>query len=495
MMYTKGHMVHVDLSSKRAKLALRFFTYGVMTVATIVLSIILIFFALGYRLDRNFNFLQGGLLQFKSTPENAAIIIDGKKQSFKTPNKLHLAAGEHSVTYELDGYRSWSKQVQLGAGQLLWLNYARLIPTSVTTNNLRQLTALHSTLPSPDHRWLLLQEKADAPQLILVDVANEKEPKYTTLTIPDAQITKKEGVSSAFRLVEWDLSARYFIVEHQLGDTREYIRVDRTKPAEAINISKQFGFAISEAHFSGNNPNQVFVNNDSVLRRLDLGSTVASAALITNVRQFVVYGGGTIAFAHEFDTEEGVRQQRIGIWKDDKTMIVRTVPVQQQTVIAYSEYDEHNYLAIGSTDSSRVEVLRDPGQNNIKGTNTIFTTLEVGEPLTFLQFNNNGRLLIAQHDSRFAAYDFEESRAYQTTLTIEAEIKRPLRWLDDFYLWTDAGDKLHILEFDGQNVREIVGVGSGFSVMLSENGKRLFSVGKDASGTLYLQSSRLTNEE
>jgi hypothetical protein len=485
-------MIHIDFSSKRAKLALRFFTYGVMTVATIVLSIILIFFALGYRLDRNFNFSQGGLLQFESFPDNASITVDSKKQSFKTPNKLNIGAGEHTISYELEGYQSWAKKVQIGAGQLLWLNYARLIPSNIETNNIRQFESLYAVLPSPDRHWLLMQEKAEVSQLVLVDISNEKEPKYTTLSIPENQLTKKEGVPSSFRLVEWELGARYFLIEHQIGDVREYIRMDRTKPNEAINISKQFGFAIAEAHFSGSNPNQMFVNTDSVLRRLDLGSTSATGALVNNVKQFVVYGGGTIAFTNE-SNENGERQQKIGIWKDDKTTIVRTVPQERQVILAYSEYDDHKYLAFGSADSARVEILRDPGQTNAIEANQVFTTLEVGAPLQSLQFNNTGRMLIAQHDAQFATYDIEEAKGYQTTLPLN--VTKPLRWLDDFYLWTDVGDKLTILEFDGQNMHEITSVGPGYGVTLSENGKRLFSVGKDASGALHLQASRLTTEE
>ena len=109
-------MFDIDFSSKRAKIALRFFTYGVMTVATLVISTVLVFFALGYRLDRNFNFTQGGLVQFRSFPESAEVSVNGKKESFKTPGKLNLPAGRHTASLSMQGYHTWSKSFSVDPG-------------------------------------------------------------------------------------------------------------------------------------------------------------------------------------------------------------------------------------------------------------------------------------------------------------------------------------------------------------------------------------------
>jgi hypothetical protein len=61
-------MFPISLKSKKAKLALRFFTYGVMTLATVLLTTLAVFYALGYRFNRDtFTFEQGGLVQFRSS--------------------------------------------------------------------------------------------------------------------------------------------------------------------------------------------------------------------------------------------------------------------------------------------------------------------------------------------------------------------------------------------------------------------------------------------
>lgn len=487
----------IDFTSKRAKLALRFFTYGVMTVSTVVISTILVFFALGYRLDRNFNFTQGGLVQFRSFPEGAEVTVNGKKESFRTPGKLNVPAGQHTASMTLQGYRPWSKAFSVEPGQLVWLNYARFIPETVETTTVSEFAGLKHSLASPNRQWLLLQPKADAPEFTLADLGDEKKPKLTSFQLSDSLLTKKDGKLGAFELVEWDLKSQFVLVKHQNGDVREFLRIDRSKPTEAVNLTREFGLNIIEAHFSGNNANIVFANTGGILRRLDLGNNNASGALVNDLKQFIVYGEGSIAFTSTqvSASDSNTKQQLIGVHRGDKLTTVRTVPLDKQVVLAYSEYDDHEYLAIGTTDSSKVEVIRDPRADGTKEANTVFAQFDLDHPVKWLSFSNNGRMLVAQSNNNFATYDLEEAKSYQFALNFGTEITRKLQWFDDFYLWSDIDDKLRIVEFDGKNDREITGVQPGFGVTLSSNGKRLFSVGKTTEGRFVLQSSKLTLQD
>lgn len=490
-------MFDFDPASKRAKLAIRFFTYGVMTFATVVISTVMVFLALGYRLDKNFHFTQGGLVQFVSAPNGASVTVDGALQGFNTPNKQNLSAGQHTVSMSLAGYRGWSKTVDLAPGQLLWLNYIRLLPTTVRTSSVREFDALADVLPSPDRHWLLLQPKNDQPDFVLADMSDEKSPKFTTLSLPAAQFTKQGDSNGTFTLVEWDLQSQYVLIKHQIADTTEFIRMDRSKPADAINISKLFGFAISEAHFSGNDANTVFVNNSGVLRRLDVGSQSASGALVNDLQTFVVYGSGQIAFSADREQTAGdatTKQRVLGTWRNDKTVIVRTAPAGTTFNFDYSSYDNHEYLVYADAAAATVTLLRDPSSSTSSGeTNTTFAQFDLGAPVTSLSFSSNGRMVVAQNGNHYAAYDSEEAKTYHTTLQLGADVTAPLHWLDNFYLWSSAGGTLHWLEFDGTNAQDITSAQPGFGIMLSGNGQRLFSIGKNkASGKLELQSSLLT---
>ena len=58
----------------------------------------------------------GGLV-VESRPEGASVFVDGELVG-KTPLSLDaVAAGEHAVRLERDGYRQWSSSPQVVAGQ------------------------------------------------------------------------------------------------------------------------------------------------------------------------------------------------------------------------------------------------------------------------------------------------------------------------------------------------------------------------------------------
>lgn len=486
------YMFNIDFSSKRAKLALRFFTYGVMTISTVVISTIMIFFALGYRLDKDLNFTQGGLVQFKTFPENAEITVDGQKQSSHTPGKANLFAGQHNAKMSLTGYRDWTKTFDLAAGELLWLNYARLIPSDIKTTNVRDFDTLTYNLASPDKRWILLQQDSKMPNFVLADASDDKQLKFSDIQIPDSVVSKKDGSYGTFTVVEWDLKSQYILIKHQNADETEFISFDRSKPNEAMNLNKIFGLNISEAHFSGSNSNIVFVNTDGVLRRLDVSNKNASGVLVDKLNTFIVYGDDTIAYTSSPTPEPGVQAlQIIGIWKNNKSTVVRTFNADDKIVFNYNEYDDHEYLAVGKQSSNIIDIIRDPAINS-ESVSAVFVQFDLGMAPKWINFSSNGRMVTAQNNSNFATYDLEESRLYKKTLDLGTEVANRLQWLDDYYMWSDAGGTLRIFEFDGANQNDITQVTAGQNIMLSSNGKSLFSVGLNSTtGKQQLQSSDL----
>lgn len=491
-------MFNHNFSSKRAKLALRFFTYGVMTVATVVLTALLVLVALGYRLDKDFTFSQGGLVQFRSLPSSASVTIDGKKQDFNTPNKANLAAGQHTVGMELNGYVPWGKTVDLNAGQLLWLNYARMIPNSITTGTLKEYPSVASTLPSPDRHWLLMQMKANEPDYTLVDYNDEKKPQYTTLAMPDGLFTKKDGKYGTFSMIEWDLQSKYVLIRHENGDTTEYVRLDRSKPADAVNLTRTFSLNIKQAHFSGSNASTIFAKTDDVLRKLDVNGPTASASLVNGLKDFAVYGEDTIAFASVQEKTTGdqtTTHQMVGIFKGGKITPVREFAADAKIKIAYSEYDNHSYLAITDQGASTIDVVRDATVTGTSKQASLFNQFNLGQSVNYLSFSSNGRMVVAQHGKKFATFDIETDKTYTRDLDFGTDQTGELKWLDDYYLYSDDGGRLRIFEFDGTNQHEITTVAPGHDVMLSANGKQLLSIGQNSSTkTLLLQASKLTTE-
>jgi hypothetical protein len=484
-------MIHIDLSSKRARLALRFFTYGVMTLATILLTIAAVFYAMGYRFNQNdLTFEQGGLIQFRSVPANAQVVVDDKLQDFSTPGRANLGAGTHTIKMQLNGYRTWQKTVTLGAGQLLWLDYTRLLPDTITTREAANFGDATDALASPDHKWMVVHNKADQPNFQLVDLNDPKKPVLSDLTVPESQLTKDGDSFGAFKLVEWDLSSRYILLEHTVKDTHEYLRLDRQHAASAVNVSRLFSLNITEAHFAGSNPNILYAKTDNVLRSVDIGANSASAVLISGIEQFTVYGNDTVAFVASRNATEGndaTKQRIAGIYINGKETIARTYPPTTEVKVVYSEYTRHAYLAITASDN-KVTILRDPTATTKD--NAQVAVVDLGKRVDWLKFSSNGRMLVLGNGSNVATYDLELDKT--STFTVSgAELTAPLQWLDDYYLWTDAGGSLRIFEYDNTNGRDITTVEPGLTAGLSQDGAYMYSFAKNGSGQFGLQSSQL----
>ena len=94
-----------------------------------------------------------------------------------------------------------------------------------------------------------------------------------------------------------------------------------------------------------------------------------------------------------------------------------------------------------------------------------------------------GDYLLVQSGANFASYDIEHKKV--TTSVVASDVTTavgPLKWLDDNYVWSDYNGSVTIREFDGANSHLINEVVIGQDVVLSQNGRYLYSIGKNVTG-------------
>jgi len=487
-------MFDTRFQSKRAKLALRFFTYGVMTISVVLISALCLLLALGYRFDRkNLSFSQGALIQFQNIPSGAEVYIDGKDQNYQTPGKSIVAPGTHNVSlYEKD-YKTWSKTVQVSAGQLLLLNYARLIPNTISTTAAGSFDSVATTLLSPDHKLVAMQPETAKPAFAFIDVSDPTKPKTTTVTVPADKYNVVANVTPVFTVLEWDLSSRYILAEYQAGSTVQFLRIDSTGHDPVINITDTYQLGIEQAHFSGGSANIVYERDGDVLRRLDLGSSSASGALVTGIESFSVFGSDTIAYTavHQKNVADvATKYQVVGLYHG-QDVPVHEYPAQDPLLFDYGEYFGHGYLAVSDQKTDTVDILEDPLQTAAKTTITITMTLP--EAATWLDFSPSSRMIVAQTGNNVTSYDLEVSKQYTFKVPTDIQMTRRLTWLDDFYLMSDTDGLVRIVEFDGTNEHDIATTLPSLGLGLSNgDGTYLMSIGKNKTTSKFeLQNSKL----
>lgn len=480
---------------KRKQLIQRFAVYGLMSISVVGLVIVLVLIMLGYQFNRNDGKIeQGGLVQFDSHPGGVNVGIDGTSFGTRTPSKTTMTSGDHFITMNRDGYRQWQKSVNVVAGSVLWLNYARMIPTDIKTTDVATSPTLAGTLSSPDDKWMVMQENAAAPVLKMADMSTE-DVKVTSLELPATSYTPpSSGQPQAFSLVNWDKDSRYILVSHTFDGTKqEWLVVDTDNVSNTKNITKQFNIAATKLVFSENDSQVLYAQIGTEVHRLDVSDTVPSPALLTNVAEF-----------SSFDQKIGyvtlpdptTKQRVVGYLSEGVTTphIIRSysddasVPLH----VSISKYFGDTYVSIAHAD--KVDVLEGelPRSDTTKSlTLTPIALVPVVGGAQYLTAKTEGRFITAQQGTTYVVYDLELKKT--TTATLKGTTPTPfeLKWIDGYTLWSDQDGQLRLYEFDGTNQQDIMKVEQGFSAAISSNNKYLFGITKAKDGQYHLTRARL----
>ena len=233
--------------NKKRELIKRTLVYVIMTTAVGVLVSIVLLAILGYR----FNFStgkveQGGLVQFTSNPNGARIKVDKVTLSSSTPSKITVYGGEHKVSLFKDGYRDWSTNFSIRSGEIVWLNYARLVPKDLKSEKILSYDSVDSSLFSPNKKWLALIPKASDKFVQLLNVDNETITS-TKLNLDEKSYSKtKDGTDHEFKIAYWSGDSRFFLLKHYYTDNDdkrnlEWLRIDRQNDEEQYNLNKLLG--------------------------------------------------------------------------------------------------------------------------------------------------------------------------------------------------------------------------------------------------------------
>ena len=460
-----------------------------MTVAVVGLVTVLVFVMLGYQFNRaDGKIEQGGLVQFDTKPNGATVTIDGASFGTRTPAKSTLDAGQHFVTMKRDGYHSWQKSVDVVAGSVLWLNYARLIPTEMTPSTVESFTGAASTAVSPDNRWIAVEENASTPVIHLLDISGDS-VATTSLTLPKASYTSPTTKKESFTVSAWDPGSRYLLIKHSYDTIKnEWIVLDRSNATAAKNITALLDIDATKLLFSNNDSNTMYAQIDHAIRKIDIKHATLSRPLVSNVAEFSLYDASTLTYVTKPEAKTG--QRTVGYYDDgaSKSRTIRTYPKGAPSLhLAIGKYYDDPYVSIAYGDT--VEILRGTlprSDSNDTSSLSAVATVAVPGGVSYLSAKTNGRFVVAQQSASFTVYDLELKKMTTTKLSGDTKVSGELRWLDGYSLWSNQDGTIRTYEFDGANQHDIMPATQGTSVSLSANGKYLYGFTTDKNGTVHL---------
>jgi hypothetical protein len=474
-----------QIPSRRRQTIMRVAVYSVMTLAVITLVTVLVFVMLGYRFNNvTSQIQQGGLVQFASRPDGASVTIGSAKLGATTPTKITVGPRQYDVTMAKKGYLNWKKNVDVKAGEVLWLNYAQLVPQKIETKQMTRFDTVADVKSSPNgDRFAVIQDAAK-PTLTFVDVTGSQ-PKSTTIELPVELLPTDKPFRIS--LGDWANDSDRMVVNLSYDSTVEHLLVDRRDAAKTINLSKTYLSDITDIVFDPRSSEKLIVRNSrGDLRTIDTSENSLSGIVATNVTDMAIYENDAVLLVQT--TPDGAQQVGYLSLGSDKTRVLKRISSKDKVLVGAADYFSDPHLAVSVGNQLEVYKLStlpsSESDSSISMTRLSATTL----PATadFLSIRASGRFVVAQYAGGEMTYDVELSR--QSVTAFSTPNPTELRWLDRYHFYLTNGRSLEVMEFDGANAHQITTLSTGFDAVQSNDGTFIYTINAVDNGYAIQQS-------
>ena len=490
--------------TKKQKLALRLgLTYTLMVGAVILLVTVLMFAVLGYQFNgKDGRVEQGGLLQFGSNPGGANVRIDGQVFGSQTPARTTFPAGTHTVNFNKTGYQPWQKTVELKAGTILWLNYARLVPADIAVTAVANVEGLTSAVASSNQQTIAATTK-NSTEIVLYDISNEK-VVTSTIALPDGLVSSQNKDAERNLVIRsWSGDNRHILAQYSSAEASpegapEWLLVDTKDPKNSKNVTAVAGLSLEQVKFSRGSASQLYVLAGSDLRLVDIGNGTISSPLAVHVQEFQLASDGLLTYVTSVQNDISQRVERtVGYLSQNanagKTIRTLSDDGTRSLHIASGVYYGKRFVSIAH--GNKIEVLSADLPDSASQDDVALQSSQAisvpHEGVDFLSMRTEGRFVIAQTGTSYTTYDLELQQSSTVTLPGSAAIKKPTEWIDNYHVWSDLDSRLRFYEFDGQNPTDIMPIAPGFDATLSQNGKYVYAFAPSGSGVYQLTRAQL----
>jgi hypothetical protein len=465
-------MDYLDPKKKRARKNRLIFGYGLIAIAIAIATVLLVYIANGFYIDRNTGqVIQNGLVYLDSRPGGADVYINGEKQRTKTDARLVIPSGQYSFELKKEGYRSWQRTIQLEGGSLRQLTYAKLIPNQLDVSPVIDLRSNPTAVSqSINKRWLVTSYVDNPLSLSITDL--EQTPiSSVPLEIPASIVSDPLG--GRIEIVEWAEDNRHFLASYTVGDVVSYISVDRENPSLAQNLNTLFSNNSYEIGMRDRKFDQFFVYNPvaKILSTASITGGVSSDAYVEKVIDYKTFGTDWVLYITD-SGEEGLVDVRFK--RGDKNILIKQIKTSENYLLQLAKLGNAPVMGFSSPVENRAVVYNDPEaylNDNPDVKMPIATTvLRVNNPID-LRISADSSVIMAYGPENYASHEFEADRSYNFEAGVPVDASQKIEWLDGQHFVFSSGGKQNVIDFDGSNryelVDSIVSLGSIYSEDLS----------------------------
>lgn len=443
---------------------------------------VLIFLIQGWVIDFNDGkTVRTGLVQFASNINGSTVEIGEKTLSEKTNTKTQLKPGEYEFKMWFEKYELWYRKASVKSGEVLWLNYARLVPKEKKITSHLQFENLKSVKFSDNKEKAFVINETDEGLANFSIVQLGETPKTTEVKVPESLFSRElaDGENTFSKIAEnitiesLNENATRAILKWKNGENYEWLAIDLSDPERSINLTDNFSTSFSKIAPKNRNHSKLYaLTADFHLREIDLGAQTISSNLLSDVVDFDIYNDEISTFVQKNSNGKF----SVGIFRIDKQAVILAKDFATQPRIITGVYYGENYVHI--LDGQKVLIFKGQewsGDRKPKKIREINLDFKVED----FEINAENRILKIGSASKTVTFDLETNS--------KCEISAGgLKWLDSFVLYNFENEKMVMRDFDGSNKYSIFGAKSNFSVTLSKDGKYIYGITDESEGNSQL---------
>ncbi len=453
---------------------------NLITVLTVVaIVVVLIFLIQGWIINPDGKTIQTGLVQFATNVSGSTVQIDEKTLSEKTTTKHQVVPGKYTFKMTREGYESWLRTASVGAGEILWLNYARLIPKNKTTESFFGIENLKTVKFSQNKQkiFAISEDVSGFAKFWLIELGEN--PKTTEIILPEKLFERNlaEGekhlsnIAGNISIDGLSESASRAILKWKNGENYEWLAVNLADVEKSNNLTDEFSLNFSKITARDKSYAKFYALANNELREINTENSTFSAKILDGVVDFDIYGENILSYVK---SENSVYS--VGIFENGGKTTLVAQNLSSQPKIAIGRYYSENYIHVLSEKTLKIYKGNEWFGNNQP---KIAKTLSLDFDAENIDLNGEMRILKISSSQKTVNYDLETSSKYEIS-------GGDLRWLDDFVLYGRENEKITVRDFDGSNKYSILEALSEFGVSLSRDEKYIYGFVKNSSGNFEL---------
>ncbi len=471
--------------------------YSLMAVLVGLATLILVFQAYGFDLDRRGHVVQNGLVFFDSRPDGASIVLNGEEQKQKTNIRLSVPEGKYDIELKKDGYLPWTNKMMLEGGSVERFYYPLLIPEKLTSKKLATFKQLPDiVLQSPDRRWILVNQPGSLTRFFRYDLGNldnNGQPARESIAFPASLFSGPRG-SHKLRLVEWSTDNKNILLKHLFRGGDEFILLNHDKPAESLNLDKTFSTDFDSLRLRDKKFDKYYIYS----QKTNVLSTAAldgksPEPLLRGVLAFSPHGSDKLLYTRL--SPDG-RNLRIVLRLGDNEYTVKELEGKPEVKVDLASFDGSWYTVFSVSPEKRAYVYKDP-QDTISSDPerkpAPIMVLKLHETPRYLSFSGNASKVMISDGQEYSVYDIEYDNPYRFTLPDKLDRGNKPVWIDGHRLLARGSGDVLVFDFDGQNKHRLAASAPSLPAMFDRDYEHLYTLTspKPTSAESVLQETNL----